>query len=246
MALQPDLAVIIPTLNEEHYVGNLLDSIAAQTMLPKEVVVVDAYSTDKTKQEVLKRQKKLKSLKFYQLEKYTVARQRNYGALQTKSPHILFLDADMELKDNETLEKYILEISKKKPDAAAATNLPNSTFWKDKLYFWLMDVVFKAIKPVYPVAQGMNIYVSRKMFKKIGGFDEDVRIGEDHELIQRITKKFKGKFIFLEQPKVYTSTRRIQSGRKKFVILMIISFLLVLFLGYRRNPIKYEFGKFKK
>ncbi len=54
-----DLAIIIPTLNEEHFIGRLLDSIISQSVMPKELVIVDAYSKDKTIAEIKKRQKKL-------------------------------------------------------------------------------------------------------------------------------------------------------------------------------------------
>ena len=43
-----DLAIIIPTLNEEHFIGYLLDSIIRQNIQPKEIVIVDAYSKDTT------------------------------------------------------------------------------------------------------------------------------------------------------------------------------------------------------
>ena len=39
-----DVAVIIPTLNEEGYLPALLDSLAGQTVLPREVMIVDAGS----------------------------------------------------------------------------------------------------------------------------------------------------------------------------------------------------------
>src|SRR4051794_40731780 len=102
-----DLAVVIPTLNEEQYIGALLDTLASQTVQPKEVVVVDAFSTDRTEQEVKKRFKILPQLRFYQIPKYTVARQRNFGAHKTTAAHLLFLDADMQLPDPETLDKYM-------------------------------------------------------------------------------------------------------------------------------------------
>lgn len=241
-----DLAIVIPTLNEERYIGNLLDSILKQTVLPKEIVVVDAYSEDKTADEIKKRLKRLPQLKFYQIPKYTISRQRNFGARKTKGEHILFLDADSQLKDPKTLEKYFEEILEKKPDLAAATNLPISNFWKDILYFASIDLLFKTTKPFWPVADGRNMYIRRKMFKQIGGFDEEIVIGEDHELVQRLVKNG-GKFIFLEKPKIYNSARRYnEEGRRNFTLKMFRSFLHVVKNGYRNNPIQseYEFGKF--
>ena len=45
------VSTIIPTHNYAHYLGEALDSIAAQTLTPAEVIVVDG-STDETAQVV--------------------------------------------------------------------------------------------------------------------------------------------------------------------------------------------------
>ena len=44
------ISIIIPTLNEEKYLTHLLESIKKQSIAPKEIIVVDALSQDKTKE----------------------------------------------------------------------------------------------------------------------------------------------------------------------------------------------------
>lgn len=239
-----DLAIIIPTLNEEHYIGKLLDSITKQTIQPKEIIVVDAESPDATIAEIKKRMKDIPQLKYYQIPKDTISKQRNLGINKTKAEHILFLDADMQLLEKDTLDQYFAEIIEKKPDLASALNMPDTHYWKDKLFFRGMDVAFKALKPFWPMAQGMNMYMSRKSFNQFGGFDEGIKIGEDHELVQRVIKR-KGKFIYLKKPKLFTSVRRIKKvGMTRFILLMTLSLCLVIFVGYKKNPLskKYEMG----
>lgn len=241
-----DLAIIIPTLNEEHFVGRLLDSIARQKVVPKELVVVDAYSKDQTLQEIKKRQKKLTNLRYFQIPRQTISRQRNFGAKKTASPHILFLDADMELKKEDVLEKYYAEVLKRKPDAAAAFNLPLSNYWKDRMFFQLMNTIFKLIKPIWPMTTGMNLFLTRQAFEKLRGFDESIRVGEDMDLVQR-TAKAKMKFIFLKSINIYTSARRYaKEGRRRFVFKVIKSSYNVLRYGHKENPMEYEFGHFTK
>ena len=46
--ISPRISIIIPAYNEERHLGRCLDAIAAQTVQPYEVVVVDNASTDKT------------------------------------------------------------------------------------------------------------------------------------------------------------------------------------------------------
>lgn len=240
-----DLSIVIPTLNEEKYIGHLLHSIANQSVLPKEVVVVDAFSVDRTKEVVQKLQNILPQLKLYQVPRSTISKQRNFGAWKTTAKHILFLDADVYLRDPDTLEKYIREVERKKPDLAAATNYPLSEHWENWVIFHAADIVFKATKPVWPMALGINLYVSRQAFERVGGFDERIRFAEDHELVQRMVK-VGNRFVFLKKPKVYTSTRRMdKEGRSKFVVKMVKSFFYILHYGYHKNPTKYKYGHFK-
>jgi glycosyltransferase involved in cell wall biosynthesis len=243
---QVDFAIVIPTLNEEHYIGILLDSIANQTILPEEIVVVDAFSTDQTIQEIKKRQKTLPQLKYYQIPKYTISRQRNLGVQKTKSPNILFLDADMKLHDKDTMQRYTQEISAKHPDIAACENMALSKDIRDIIFFKGWDLFNRLIRPFWPVATTMNLYVHRHMFNHVGGFDEQVRIWEDCDLIQRMVKE-DGQFILLNKPKMYTSVRRFQKeGRLHMTIKTLQAIWHIIFYGYRNIQVQYEFGHFKK
>lgn len=245
MGKKLEMAIVIPTLNEEGFIGQLLDSIHKQTILPKEIIVVDAYSKDNTEEEVKKRQLKLPQLKFLKVPKSTVSKQRNLGAQSSTAREILFLDADMILKDKNCLEEYVKEVRERNLDAAAAPNLPTSNYWKDQIFFTSMNLLFLAIRPIWPMANGMNIYVKRKFFKQTGGFDDSIKIGEDHDFIQRIVR-VGAKFKYLKNVRLYTSPRRYQKmGRRKFAIKMVRSFMHVLRHGYKDNPVEidYEFGK---
>lgn len=239
-----DLAVIIPALNEEHFIGKLLDSIISQTVWPKEIVVVDAFSKDRTIEEIRKRQTKLPNLRFFRIPKSTISRQRNFGAKKTSSPNLLFLDADMQLKQKDALEKYFNEVLEKKPDVASATTLPDSSDWKDIIYFKLEDLTFKLSKVIWPIIAGRNLYVKRKIFEAVGGFDEEIAITEDQELVHRILKSG-GKLIFIESVKLHTSPRRLEyEGRINYIFKFCLMWFDMLFHGRKNIKTKYEFGRF--
>lgn len=100
-----------------------------------------------------------------------------------------------------------------------------------------MDLTFKTLKPIWPMAQGMNMYIKRSVFEKFRGFDEEIPVGEDHEIVKRFTTKG-AKFIYLKRPKVFTSVRRIKRvGHLKFATSMTLSFLFEHMVGYKKNPI---------
>lgn len=241
-----NLAIVIPTLNEEGYIGNLLDSIEFQTVQPREIVVVDAFSQDQTIKEIKKRQKFLPNLKYFQILKYSISRQRNLGVFKTNSSHILFLDADMYLKDKKTLEKYWKKIKTKKPDVCVAENWPDCNSLKGFIYFMGENYILQGLKPFWPAGTSRNMYVSRKSFLKVKGFDEQVFVGEDMDIVQRMVKKGM-KFRILRTPRLYTSTRRLdKDGLRNHIFKMMRSFLYVTKNGYRGNPIEYEFGSFKR
>ena len=46
--LMPSISVIIPTFNREHLIEKSVSSVLSQTFKPKEVIVVDDGSSDKT------------------------------------------------------------------------------------------------------------------------------------------------------------------------------------------------------
>ena len=53
------VSVVITTKNESSSIGALIHSLGAQTLLPKEVIIVDAYSDDDTVEKIKKNQKSL-------------------------------------------------------------------------------------------------------------------------------------------------------------------------------------------
>lgn len=239
-----DLSVIIPTLNEQHYIGDLLDSLARQTVQPKEVIIVDAYSEDTTKEEVAKRKSLFPSLSFYQIPKETIAKQRNFGANKSQAAHLLFLDADMQLVQQNTLETLWHHIEKTHPDLAACYIMPLSPHTRDKVLYGIGNAMVSVLKHVKPVATTMSLYVRREVFIALLGFTETIHVGEDFEFVQRATKA-KYTFCVFRKPVFYTSIRRFKKeGRIRYITNLLKAGIHIKLKGYHKNPVPYEFGKF--
>ncbi|NBS41768.1 glycosyltransferase family 2 protein, partial [bacterium] len=97
------LTIVIPTKNEEADLPILLESIKKQTLQPKEVIVADANSTDRTREIAAAYGARV-------VEGGMPGPGRNRGAEAAKTDLILFLDADVELRDSEFLEKSVGEM----------------------------------------------------------------------------------------------------------------------------------------
>ena len=79
------LSAVIITYNEEKKLGDCLDSVK----FADEIIIVDAHSSDRTK-EIANRDK----VKFYLRQFDNFSAQKNYGISQAKGKWILLLDAD--------------------------------------------------------------------------------------------------------------------------------------------------------
>lgn len=94
------LSAVIITYNEEKNIGRCLDSLAG---VADEVVVVDSFSTDRTKEICLGRGARFIAHKFD-----GHIQQKNWAKDQASHPFVLSLDADEAL--DETLRQSILKI----------------------------------------------------------------------------------------------------------------------------------------
>jgi len=94
------LSVVIITFNEEK---NILRCINSVKNFADEIVVVDSYSTDSTKDICLQH-----SVKFIQHKFEGYIEQKNFAILQAISNYILAIDADEALSPE--LEKSIIEV----------------------------------------------------------------------------------------------------------------------------------------
>ncbi|MFI5150590.1 MAG: glycosyltransferase family 2 protein [Bacteroidia bacterium] len=87
----PDLSVVIITFNEEKNIGRCLDSVKD---IANEVVVVDSFSTDRTRAICLEKGARVVEHAFEgHIE------QKNWAITQARFPHILSLDADEALDE---------------------------------------------------------------------------------------------------------------------------------------------------
>jgi hypothetical protein len=87
--------------------------------------------------------------------------------------------------------------------------------------------------------------VKRSLHTKIGGFDEDVKITEDHVYVRRGAKL--GKFGLLRSIKVATSIRRyeISGWMRVCFVFLLLELHMVLFGPVKSDIFLYRFGHYE-
>ena len=148
------LSIVIPTKDEEEFLPLLLESIKHQTMQPSEIIVADAQSTDRTREIAESYGAKV-------VEGGAVSAGRNRGAEQVSFDIILFLDADVELRDPEFLEKSVGEMIERKLGLATCDVFPLSDAFVDHFMHKAYNVYARAWGALFPHAPGFCMFVRR-------------------------------------------------------------------------------------
>jgi glycosyltransferase involved in cell wall biosynthesis len=110
MAAEPLVSVIIPCYNYGRYLGDALDSIAAQTYSHWECLVVDDGSTDNTSDVGMQYAEKDSRFSYIYQQNGGVSSARNTALNKAKGKYIQLLDADDMLEpDKLQLQVSLLE-----------------------------------------------------------------------------------------------------------------------------------------
>jgi glycosyltransferase involved in cell wall biosynthesis len=232
------LSIIIPTLNEENYLPFLLKEIKGQSFKDYEIIVADNNSTDRTKEIA-------RSFGCRTVPGGLPARGRNQGAKFAEGDLFLFLDADVMITKN-FLEDSLNEFKKRGLSVASYTLTPKTKniFIKNGLNFFYNWPI--RISQKFRAWGAMAILVKKEIFNKIGGFDEKIKLAEDHYFVQTAAKF--GKFGILTSAKIYMHLRRFEKdGYLKTGIKYLFCGTHMLLKGpIKSDIIKYEFNHYSK
>jgi len=213
-----NVSVIVPTYNEEENIETTLLSVKSQTKPPKEIIIVDNFSKDKTVK-IAKKYAKVISAKA------NIAQARNIGASKAKSELLLFLDADTLLLPN-AIENLANKFNKKRIVIASLPLYPLQMKFK---HYVLTKIGWEFIPKLFtkyskkPLFCGACIMVRKSAFDKIGGFREDLKSGEDIDFTQRIGKK--GRSVFCTDTFALTDMRRFEKNSTYWTIYWVAFFI---------------------
>lgn len=234
--MMQSVTVIIPTLNEEQYLPNLLDDLQKQTLKPNEIIVVDGNSTDKTKAVAKKY-----PVTFLPTNK-GVGFQRKFGVSKINADWTILFDADVRVS-SDFVKKAIEHCQKNKIECACPYYLPESK----NMFVWLIYIVFGGIfwfaQWKLPAGAGSCIVASKNVYKQIL-FNPNL-LNDDLDFIFRAGKKFKFRMLPLV---VWVSERRFSNYGilpTLWQYIQISYYFLTNSLN-KANTIRYTFGKYSK
>lgn len=189
------ISIIIPVLNESETIKDLLFHLIDNASLNSisEIIVVDGGSTDGT-------QKIVESLGLNVIllnSEKGRAKQMNLGAKNAKSDILYFLHADSFPPNR--YDKFILDEIKKGNNAGCFRMQFDSKHWWLRLASWLTQFSWRACR-----GGDQSQFITRSLFKDIGGYDEDYIIYEDNILINEL---FARKEFVVINKKLRTSAR---------------------------------------
>ncbi|MFH1248679.1 MAG: glycosyltransferase [archaeon] len=216
------ISVIIPSLNEERYIGRILKQIAdyrCNNPTKIESIVSDDFSTDKTvsiarkygARVILKKGKKT-----------SVADSRNRGAWAARGKILVFMDADTFLENPKNFFDEIVSILDDENIVAAVPYMdihPSESTFTDKIWHRFGNfTILLSNKMGIGRGGGQCQIIKAKYFKKLKGYNKYLNVLEDIDLIYRLSRI--GKVKFFGNLKAYESPRRYHKyGYFRVVIL---------------------------
>jgi len=220
---QPFFSIIIPTLNEEENIENLLADIKRQTYNEYEIIVSDGNSNDNT----------VKIVKKFDVNLLInnnrgVANQRNSGVKEATGEYLLFLDADNNLESS-FLDKLKKQIEVNNPDVFTCYVNNNLSLLKERIvvnflnFYIHLSYIFSS-----PGAIGACIGCKKDIFSKKTEFVQSMVPFEDGAFVRNLHRRGFNCQIF-QEPRFGYSLRRFEENG------FINTFLKYIKLSFKRK-----------
>jgi glycosyltransferase involved in cell wall biosynthesis len=210
------ISFIVPAYNEEVELLRTLSAIraaAANVAQPSEIIVVDDASTDATATVALQAGAQVISI-----DRRQIAAARNAGAKAARGEILFFVDADTRISVQHVTDAIAaLNAGCSGGSARVATDggLP--------LWARVSVRIFCTVYFANNLGAGAFLFVPRKNFDAVGGFDEDLFIGE--EIYFSLALRKLGRFKILPVP-IITSGRKLRMYSAGHIISRSLSIMI--------------------
>lgn len=193
MKTPPGISIIIPTLNENKFIGRLLSYLQSCSKVENQIIVSDGGSTDDTMSIA-----SAEGATVVRCNKKGRAAQMNYGASFATQSILYFVHADCLPPENfytrilESVEKdFTLGRFQTKFDSP-------STLLKINAFFTRFD---------WFICTGgdQTLFFKKEVFDKINGFNDGLLLMEDYDIVKRAREKYR---YAIMKEKVLVSARK--------------------------------------
>ena len=197
----PTVSVVIPTYNRAHLIGRSIRSVLSQTYQDFEIIVVDDASTDNT-EEVLRSlgNERIRYIRHEQNKGANAA--RNTGIKAARGKYIAFQDSD-DIWLPDKLEKQMNVFKAALPNVGVVYTGCIRVFGNNIYYFPSSQFIKKDGDIHQQLLIGnfigtQSIIAPKEYLEKVGMFDERFPRLQDWELVIRLSKYYK--FRFIDEP----------------------------------------------
>lgn len=199
------VSLVVTVLNEEKTIDSFLESAAAQTLRPDEVVIVDGGSNDQTIKLVQSSKFKGQSyginLKILEKRDANRAEGRNFAIKKAKNEIIAISDAGC-LLDKNWLEEIVKPFSDSTVDVVAGYYQAKTKTIFEKCVAPFVLVMPDKVDPNEFLPATRSMAIRKNVWEKTGGFQEDFSDNEDYVFANKL-KKEKFKIVFCPKAVVY-------------------------------------------
>ena len=187
MSSAPLVSVVIPAYNAERFLGEAIESVLTQDYAPVETIVVDDGSSDGTATIA----RSYAEVELLVQKNSGPAAARNRGFAASRGEILAFHDAD----DLMTPDKLAIQVGELLANPAIGCVLAEQELLIEEgaeLPFWAEGSNVPTVMPAKPAeladepdVHPMTMVVRREVFKRVGGFDEEMRAAEDFDWMLR-------------------------------------------------------------
>lgn len=173
------ISVVVTIRNEEKHIRDLLDSLVVQEQ-PFEVIIVDAYSTDKTEEIVKSYEEKYSYIKFFRKGGMR-GDSRNFGVEVSNSDVVAFTDGDCIANPF-----WLARIRKSLGEGDIVAGKTITMGYHAFVELDRVELYYKGFDLTYP---SCNLAYKKHVFEDAQGFDPKFVTAEDIDLNFRSVQK---------------------------------------------------------
>lgn len=168
------LTIVIPCMNEEKYIGTLLDQLASQIGIQSiPIIIADGGSQDSTLDIINQKKDNYSYLNIEVIEGGNPNKGRNAGLQKVSTDLVVFLDSDIQFWSGDTLYQGVQKLE----EGWELVTCKLKGYGKSTSFrFWVMvwNWVHRILAKRYPFAIGGFFMTKTVRFRNLGGFDERV------------------------------------------------------------------------